>query len=186
MREEIKKEGLEWIKALGIGLVIFLIIRTFLFSNYVVEGESMMPTLQDDNKLVVNKIGYNIGEINRFDVIVFHANEDEDYVKRVIGLPGDQVEYKNDQLFINGEYFEEPYLEEYKKQFQGNNLTGDFNLEELTEEKAEVVPEGKLFVMGDNRRGSLDSRHIGFIDQEDVVGKVNLRYWPLNKWGVNF
>ncbi|KMK96839.1 signal peptidase I [Rossellomorea marisflavi] len=184
MKEQIKKEGLEWIKALAIGLIIFIVIRTFLFSNYVVDGESMMPTLQDGNKLVVNKIGYQIGDLHRFDVLVFHANEKEDYVKRVIGLPGDTVTYKNDKLYINGKYYEEPYLDTYKAENSGGKLTGDFTLEELTGDKK--VPKGKLFVLGDNRRGSEDSRYFGFIDREQVVGKVNLRYWPLNEWDVQF
>jgi signal peptidase I len=184
LKEELKREGLEWVKALGIGLIIFVVIRTFLFSNYVVEGESMMPTLQDGNKLVVNKIGYQIGELQHFDVIVFHANEEEDYVKRVIGLPGDTVEYKDDKLYINGKYYEEPYLDKYKKQTINDKLTGDFTLKEITGEK--TVPDGKVFVLGDNRRGSMDSRYFGFIDEEEVVGKVNLRYWPLSEWGVQF
>ena len=102
MKEEIKKEGVEWLKAFAIGIIIFAFIRTFFFSNYIVEGESMMPTLQDGNKLVVNKIGFQIGELNRFDVIVFHANQEEDYIKRIIGLPGDTVEYRNDVLYLNG------------------------------------------------------------------------------------
>jgi signal peptidase I len=80
VKEQIKKESIEWLKAFGIGMIIFIFIRMFFFSNYVVEGESMMPTLQDGNKLVVNKIGYHIGELHRFDVIVFHANKEEDYV----------------------------------------------------------------------------------------------------------
>src|SRR3954470_24250563 len=102
MKIEWKKEGLEWIKAFAIGIIIFAFIRTFFFSNYIVEGESMMPTLQDGNKLVVNKIGFQIGELNRFDVIVFHANQEEDYIKRIIGLPGDTVDYRNDVLYLNG------------------------------------------------------------------------------------
>ena len=146
MREEVKREGLEWIKALGIGLIIFIIIRTFLFSNYVVEGESMMPTLQDGNKLVVNKIGYHIGELDRFDVVVFHANEKEDYVKRIIGLPGDKIVYKDDKLYVNGEYYPEPYLEKFKQEYIGSKLTGDFTLQEITGEK--TVPKGKIFVLG--------------------------------------
>ncbi|MBM7586466.1 signal peptidase I [Bacillus pakistanensis] len=184
MRDSVKKEGLEWIKAIAIGLIIFIVIRTFLFSNYVVEGESMMPTLKDGNKLVVNKIGYQMGDLHRFDVIVFHANESEDYVKRVIGLPGDKVEYKDDELYINGKKQSESYLERYKKEFPGDKLTGDFTLEELTGEK--TVPEGKVFVLGDNRRSSMDSRYFGFIDEEQVVGKVNLRYWPLSEFDIEF
>ncbi|MFE8700287.1 signal peptidase I [Cytobacillus sp. FJAT-54145] len=184
MNEQIKKEGLEWIKALGIGLIIFVFIRTFFFSNYEVEGESMMPTLQDGNKLVVNKIGYQIGDLDRFDVVVFHANKDEDYVKRIIGLPGDTIEYKNDQLFINGKAVQEPYLEKHKQQIFGAQLTGDFTLSEMTGE--EVVPEGQVFVLGDNRLGSWDSRHFGFVPVDQVVGKVNLRYWPFDHVAVSF
>ncbi|MDZ5713043.1 signal peptidase I [Jeotgalibacillus haloalkalitolerans] len=180
--ESWKKESFEWLKALAVGVVIVLLVRIFLFSNYVVEGVSMQPTLQDGNKLVINKIGYTVGDFDRFDVIVFHASESEDYVKRVIGLPGDEISYEDDQLYINGEYYEEPYLEEFRE--DGKRLTGDFTLEELTGETE--VPEGQLFVLGDNRENSLDSRIFGFIDQDSVVGKVNLRYWPLNELDIRF
>ncbi|GAA0314285.1 signal peptidase I [Bacillus carboniphilus] len=183
--ETIKKESIEWLKALGIGMIIFVFIRTFFFSNYVVEGESMMPTLEDGNKLVVNKIGYTIGDIDRFDVIVFHANKSEDYVKRVIGLPGDRVSYEDDKLYINGEAMDEPYLERYRQMVSpGQPLTGDFSLFELTGEK--TVPEGHLFVLGDNRLQSWDSRHFGFVKMETVVGEVNLRYWPLSELDTKF
>jgi signal peptidase I len=181
---EWKKEGIEWIKAFAIGIIIFAFIRTFFFSNYVVEGESMMPTLQDGNKLVVNKLGYQISDLSRFDVIVFHANEKEDFVKRVIGLPGDKIEFKDDQLYINGEKYKEPFLSVYKQEIPGIKLTGDFSLKEITGES--TVPEGKLFVLGDNRLGSWDSRHFGFISVNQVVGKVDLRYWPLNEMDVQF
>lgn len=184
MSEEVKKEGLEWIKAVGIGLIIFVFIRTFFISNYVVEGESMMPTLEDGNKLIVNKIGYQIGDLDRFDVIVFHANEEEDYVKRIIGLPGDEIQYEDDQLFINGQKVDEPYLEKYRNQTLTRRLTEDFTLIEKT--GVETVPDGKLFVLGDNRLGSYDSRQFGFISVEQVVGKVNLRYWPLDHMDVSF
>jgi signal peptidase I len=184
MKIEWKKEGIEWVKAFAIGIIIFAFIRTFFFSNYVVEGESMMPTLQDGNKLVVNKLGFQIGELNRFDVIVFHANEKEDFVKRIIGLPGDIIEYKDDQLYINGHKYKEPYLNVYKQEIPGIKLTGDFNLLEKTGEN--IVPEGKLFVLGDNRLGSWDSRHFGFISASQVVGKVDLIYWPLNEMEVDF
>ncbi len=184
MNEEIKKEGLEWVKALGIGLIIILFIRVFFFSNYQVEGESMMPTLKDGNLLVVNKIGYQISDLERFDVIVFHANKDEDYVKRIIGLPGDRIQYKDDQLIVNGEKVAEPFLEKYRSQTIIGRLTGDFTLSEIT--GVETVPEGKLFVLGDNRLGSWDSRHFGFISADEVVGKVNLRYWPIDEVDVSF
>ena len=184
MKERWRKEGLEWLKAFCIGLMIFVIIRSFFFSNYIVEGKSMMPTLQDGNKLVVNKIGYEIGELHRFDVIVFHASPEEDYVKRIIGLPGDSIEYKNDILYINGKPYKEQYLDKYKSKIIDGKLTGDFTLKEITNK--EKVPPGKIFVLGDNRRDSSDSRFFGFVDQSKVVGKVNLRYWPLEKWDMKF
>jgi signal peptidase I len=184
MKIEWKKEGMEWAKAFAIGIIIFAFIRTFFFSNYIVEGESMMPTLQEGNKLVVNKVGLEVAELNRFDVIVFHANEKEDFVKRVIGLPGDKIEYRDDHLFINGHIYEEPFLDVYKQKAHGTKLTGDFSLKEVTGEN--TVPDGFLFVLGDNRLGSWDSRHFGFISAEKVVGKVDLRYWPLNEVDVHF
>lgn len=184
MRNGWKQEGLEWVKAFGIGLIVFVFIRTFFLSNYVVEGQSMMPTLQDGNKLVVNKIGYQVSDFKRFDVIVFHANKEEDYVKRIIGLPGDRIEYRNDQLYVNGKMVDEPFLNAYRKKIPGGRLTGDFTLKEITGK--EKVPEGKLFVLGDNRLGSWDSRHFGFISSSQVVGKVDLRYWPLNEVNVHF
>lgn len=184
MKIEWKKEGIEWMKAFGIGIIIFVFIRTFFFSNYIVEGESMMPTLQDGNKLVVNKLGYHISDLNRFDVIVFHATEKEDFVKRIIGLPGDKIEFMDDQLYINGKAFQEPFLSEYKQESPGIKLTEDFRLEEITGESR--VPDGKLFVMGDNRLGSMDSRHFGFISVNQVVGKVDLRYWPIEELDVDF
>ncbi|RDU35518.1 signal peptidase I [Neobacillus piezotolerans] len=178
-----KKEAVEWIKAFLVGIIIFVLIRSFFFANYVVEGESMMPTLKDGNKLVVNKIGYQIGDLHRFDVIVFHANKREDYVKRIIGLPGDEIEYRADRLYINGKEFDEPFLEPYRKEILGEALTGDFTLKELTGKLK--VPEGKLFVMGDNRLESWDSRHFGFIPAKNVVGKVNLLYWPITDLAVS-
>lgn len=184
MKERIKREGIEWIQAFFLGMVIFAFIRFFFFSNYVVEGESMEPTLHEGNKVVVNKFGYDTSNLERFDVIVFHANESEDYVKRVIGLPGDKIEYREDNLYVNGEKVYEPFLERYREKADGIFQTGDFKLEDLTGEKR--VPKGKLFVLGDNRLGSWDSRQFGFISADQVVGKVNLRYWPLEKMAVSF
>ncbi|MDQ0217577.1 signal peptidase I [Peribacillus cavernae] len=179
-----KDSFMDWFKAGVIAFVLFLFIRIFFFSSYEVEGESMQPTLQDGNRLVVNKIGYQIQDIHRFDVIVFHANDRDDYVKRVIGLPGDKITYKDDWLYVNGVKYQEPYLQQFKHPFPGLNLTGDFTLNELT--NSENVPNGKLFVMGDNRLGSMDSRHFGYVSIDKVVGKVDVRYWPLDKFNINF
>ncbi|MEI4831496.1 MULTISPECIES: signal peptidase I [Bacillus] len=184
MMRKWKNESKEWMRTIFIGILLAVFFRTFFFATYVVEGKSMMPTLQDGNMLIVNKVGYQFSELNRFDVVVFHANKQEDYVKRIIGLPGDKISYKHDKLYINGKFIEEPYLDVYKKQTHGRQLTGDFTLEELTDEK--VVPKGFIFVLGDNRLGSWDSRYFGFVKIEQVVGKVDLRYWPINEVQTNF
>ena len=110
-----KNELWEWIKALLIAFVIAVVIRYVLFTPIVVDGESMMPTLNDGDRMIVNKIGYKIGGPDRFDIVVFHAPEGKDYIKRVIGLPGDTIEYKDDQLYINGKAYDEPYLDKYNQ-----------------------------------------------------------------------
>lgn len=175
------------IELLKIALAVFIIVfivRQYLFANYIVNGESMMPTIEEGNRLLVNKIELEFRSPERFDLIVFHANENEDYIKRVIGLPGDTIEYENDQLYVNGEAVDEPYLDEYKEALVEGQLTEDFTLQEKTGQK--TVPEDHYFVLGDNRRHSYDSRHIGFINQKEIVGIVNLRYWPLDRIQLSF
>jgi len=181
MSERFKKELIEWIKAFVIGIILFVIIRNFLFTSYLVAGGSMEPTLHDGDRVIVNRIGYIVGDIDRQDVIVFHFSEQEDYVKRVIGLPGDEIEYINDVLYVNGEQVEEDYLE-----IDNPNIlqTGTFTLEGLTGEQ--TVPEGHLFVLGDNRDGSTDSREFGFIPMENVVGEVVLRFLPFDSFKYGF
>lgn len=172
-----KNELWEWVKALIIAVVLAAVIRYFLFAPIVVDGESMMPTLLDKDRMIVNKFSYKIGEPERFDIIVFHAPENKDYIKRVIGLPGDRVEYKNDTLYINGKKYDEPYLDQYKEEEVDGPLTEPFTLEEIIGQ--ETVPQGHLFVMGDNRRYSKDSRHIGTVPMEKVLGNTSIIYWPL-------
>lgn len=176
--EKKKNETWEWLKAIVIAVLLAGGIRYFIFAPIIVDGLSMMPTLHDHDRMIVNKLAYKIGEPNRFDIIVFHAEEGKDYIKRVIGLPGDHIEYKDDTLYVNGKAYKEPYLDEYKKQLVDGPLTESFTLEEITGRK--TVPKGYLFVMGDNRRFSKDSRHIGFIPMEKIVGKASIVYWPLS------
>jgi signal peptidase I len=183
--EQVKKEKnelWEWSKALLIAFGLAAIIRFFLFTPIVVDGESMMPTLKNGDRMVVNKIGYMVGEPDRYDIVVFHAPEQKNYIKRVIGLPGDHVEYKNDQLYVNGEAMEEPYLDQYKSEITEGTLTDDFTLEEITQETE--IPKGYIFVMGDNRRYSKDSRHIGLVKIDEVIGNTNIVFWPLNEIGL--
>jgi signal peptidase I len=172
-----RNELWEWTKALLIAVVLAAVIRYFLFAPIVVDGLSMMPTLHDQDRMIVNKLSYEIGAPKRFDIIVFHAPEGKDYIKRVIGLPGDRIEYKNDTLYVNGKAYKEPYLDEYKKQVVDGPLTDPFTLKEKIGRK--TVPKGELFVMGDNRRFSKDSRHIGTIPLSKVIGKTSVIYWPL-------
>ena len=170
----VKKEILEWMTALVIGILIVALVKTFLVTNYEVVGQSMMPTLNDEDKVIVSKMT----TVDRMDIVIFHGDQQEDYVKRVIGLPGDMIIYENDELFINNKKIEEPYLQSYSAYENPNeNFTGDFELEELTGSKR--VPPGKLFVLGDNRISSMDSRYFHFVDTEEIVGEVQARYWPI-------
>ncbi|RYG72622.1 signal peptidase I [Lentibacillus lipolyticus] len=167
-----------------LAVVLTFVFRSHLMASYVVNGESMEPTLYDGNLLMVNKVVYNLTDVDRFDIIVFHANEKDDYVKRVIGLPGDEIIYENEKLYINGNYVEEGFLEPFKEASSIKPYTNDFTLKETTGK--EQVPEGKLFVMGDNRRDSLDSRKIGFVPIDKVVGKVDIKYWPFSDLQLSF
>lgn len=177
-----KNETWEWIKALLIAFGLAAIIRVFLFTPIVVDGISMMPTLSDGDRMVVNKIGYAIGEPKRFDIVVFHAEVQKDYIKRVIGLPGDEIEYIDDVLYVNGDPLEEPYLDQYKAEISDAPLTEDFKLEDKIQSK--TVPEGHVFVLGDNRRKSKDSRHIGVVSIDEIIGNTKLVFWPIKDFGL--
>ncbi|GAA0438143.1 signal peptidase I [Lentibacillus halophilus] len=179
-----KKSIRKYFTIILLAVVLAFVFRSQLFASYIVNGESMEPTLYDGNLLMVNKVVYDLTDVDRFDIIVFHANDTDDYVKRVIGLPGDDIVYKNDKLFINGEYMKEPFLKSFKKASAIRPYTGDFTLKEATGKT--TVPEGKLFVMGDNRKDSLDSRKIGFIPIDTVVGKVDITYWPFSDLQLGF
>ncbi|MCU9593112.1 signal peptidase I [Caldibacillus thermolactis] len=171
-----KSELWEWIKILTIAAALAAVIRFFLFTPIIVDGESMMPTLEDRDRMIVNKLSYKLGDIDRFDIVVFKVSDKKDYIKRVIGLPGEYIEYKNDTLYVDGVKYDEPYLDEYRKEYHqiymGGPLTPDFSYE---------VPEGHVFVMGDNRRFSRDSRDytVGPIPIENILGKASIIYWPL-------
>lgn len=180
MASEKKREWLSVLKLVVIALIVALFVRTFLFSPIIVDGPSMQPTLYSKDQMIVDKITYRFKQPERFDIVVFHASEQKDFIKRVIGLPGEHVMVQDDVLYINGEPVEQPFLENNDDE---NSLftvkTADFRLEEL-KGNHEKIPDGYIFVLGDNRHNSTDSRHddLGLVPIDEVVGKTNIIYWP--------
>lgn len=170
--------ALIWVAVIFLGIKVFY---AYVMEPFIVDGRSMEYTLHDGEKMFMMKLN----DIERFDVVVFPApggpiSSDEPqslYIKRVIGVPGDTVAYQDDQLILNGVQMNEPYLDDMRADVLGN-FTGDFQLEEIT--GSATVPEGQVFVMGDNRRNSLDGRAFGFIDAEDIIGEADYIHWPLS------
>ncbi len=169
------KESISWMRVILLTVLIVLLSRHFLFEPVAVHGESMMPTFEENDKVMLSKV-YSI---DNFDMIVFTAPNGVNFIKRVIGIPGDKISIQDDQLYINGKAKLEPYLEknyEAAKQMGMLRLTEDF--QEFT------VPAESYFVLGDNRLNSTDSRVIGFISKETIIGEVTIRISPLEHMGM--
>jgi signal peptidase I len=160
----------EVVETLLFTLLIYLLIRTFLFENYRVVGSSMTPTLENGEFLVVNKLDYRLHQPQRGDIIVFTdpVSPDRKLIKRVIGLPGETIEITNGEVLINQQLLDEPYLED-----PGNSSR-----------PATILPDGEYFVLGDNRNNSSDSRSWGTLPRDRIVGKARLAYWPPAAWGL--
>ena len=171
-------------------ILLILLVRIFVFEPVTVKGHSMDPTLADGQKLIVSKVF----QPERFDIITTVEPNDSSKVavKRLIGLPGDTIEYKNDQLYINGKAYNEPYLKDFKAKFAKDRLQEEYRYSTQYQQTAEVVsnftldfsvkvPTGKYFVMGDNRLVSMDSREFGFITKKLMRGEVVLRYFPFDE-----
>jgi signal peptidase I len=151
--------------ALIVAASIMIVIRVFLFAPYQVHGESMYPTFKGEELLIVNKWIYDVREPEYGDIVVFHTPENRDYIKRVIGKPGDKISIKNGEVFRNGELLSEPYI----------------NQERIKKGMPEtVVPPNHLFVLGDNRNHSQDSREIGAVSMGEVVGRADVQLMPIN------
>lgn len=177
------KELWDWIKTFAIAIVLVIIIRLFLLDNYVVYGQSMEPNFHHNNRLIVNKVLYDIRDPKRGEVIVLHAPEGEDYIKRVIALPGETIKVTGDDVYINGERLEEKYIEEEVRKALAGGYT--YNNSDYPVDETEVtVPEGTVFVLGDNRPYSKDSRKIGFIDMKEIVGRAEVVYWPFTEFKI--
>ena len=152
-------------------ILIVVLIRSFIITPIIVSGDSMKPNLHNKEVLLEQKIGYNSSSIKRFDIVVI-KKDNEEIIKRIIGLPGEHISYKNNKLYVNDKLVESEYT--YRD-------TNDFNLEEIC--SCSTIPEGKYLVLGDNRPISKDSRIIGLIDEKDILGKAIYRIWPINKFG---
>lgn len=154
---------LDVFETLVLALVLYFAIDAVV-ARVRVLNISMVPTLVPGELVMVNKLAYKLGEMQRGDIIVFHYSEEEDYVKRLIGLPGDEVEMQNGIIYISGRPMIETYLNEMP------TYSGKW-----------TVPEGKIFVLGDNRNKSSDSHNWGFVSVDEVMGRAILIYWPLDK-----
>ncbi len=157
------------LETLILSILLFLAINV-VSARIRVESVSMQPTLYEGNYVIVSKVAYKLGNPSRGDVIVFRYPphpEQEPYIKRVVGLPGDQVHIEDGEVYLNGNLFVEPYLH------VSTTSGGDW-----------TVPPDSLFVMGDNRNNSSDSRAWGMVPYANVIGKAELVYWPPEKWGL--
>ena len=166
-----------WIWSFIVAFIIVGGVYFFPGRPFTVSGASMYPTLHNGDRMVLSKVG----DIHRFDVVILKApDENVEYIKRVIGMPGDTIEMKSGVLYINGKKVDQPFIntEALAKQ---TVFMDDFTLESLTGESK--VPEGKYFVLGDNRGVSKDSRMIGFIDRSAIEGKAVFTIWPFGRIG---
>ena len=174
----------EWVVVLAGALVLALVLRAVLFQAYYIRFTSMEPTLSNGDRVLVNKLGYDIGDVNRGDLVVFErppgvsGRQEDDLIKRVIALPGEVIKFVEGDVYIDGLRLHEPYLE------SSGITTGRMPTEcaRLVDGGC-LVGAGKVFVMGDNRANSTDSRAFGPISEHLIVGHAFLRLWPVTDFG---
>ena len=187
-----ERKSNRWIVELAgvvvVALVVAILLRTFVIATYSIPSGSMEPTLQVGDRIVVNKLSYHLHGVDRSNIIVFSTppNEDcagppvADLVKRVIGLPGETISVSGGNVFINGRLLPEPWLpaSEQARTYPGPSPQ-PYSLHHPFR-----IPEGDVYVMGDNRTLSCDSRYWGPIKESTIVGKVDVRIWPLSRLGI--
>ena len=166
-----KKKFLKEIIPYIIIIIFVLLFRTFIATPVLVDGDSMNTTLFHDEVMILNKINYVFNDVKRFDIVVIDING-ERLIKRVVGLPGEVIEYKDSKLLINGK--------EIKELFK-NQETNNFHINEFEIDK---IPSDCYFVMGDNRNSSIDSRIFGCVDKKNIKGTANLVLFPFNRLGI--
>lgn len=164
---------IELLEIVLIAFALSWVLRTFVIEARKIPTGSMLPTIQLEDRVIVDKFFFKeFDHISPGDIIVFHpppsAHATEDFIKRVIGLPGDKVEIKNHTTYVNGQALYEPYVLE-----KSNNDFGPI-----------VVPDDSVFVMGDNRNNSADSREWGFLPMKNITGRTLFRYWPIGQIGA--
>jgi signal peptidase I len=161
-----------WLRDLLIAAILSAVIIVFLYQPVRVDGTSMLPNLEDQDRLFINKFAFTVGDIQRGDVIVFRYPKDEtkSYIKRVIGLPGDLVEIDHGRVYVNGHLLKEPYV---PARFSDDRSEPPMH-----------IPQNQYFVLGDHRNISSDSREFGPVERNLIYGKAAFVYWPFDQAGV--
>jgi signal peptidase I len=175
---------LEWVAVIVLAVGAAMLIKTFVMQAFYIPTGSMQPTLEINDRVLVNKLSYRLHDVNRGDIVVFERLPQEvgpdntkDLIKRVIGLPGESIVIKDDRVYVNGAVLDEPYLP------PGTHTVNTNAVHPCTTETPCVVPPDSVWVMGDNRSSSQDSRVIGPIPIERIVGRAFVRVWPLSRFG---
>jgi signal peptidase I len=174
----------DWVLVLAVALGVALGIRTFVLQQFYISGPSMETTLFQPNRVLVNKLSYTFGDIDRGDIVVFDrvtsngsTVQHDDLIKRVIGLENEVIEIKKCLVYVDGTALVEPYLP--TRDTNQSDLVSRCRQPEMT---ATEVPDGQIFVLGDNRPQSMDSRVFGPVDAESVVGRAFVVIWPISRW----
>ena len=169
-RHSTARNTVEWVVIIGAALLAAFLIKTYLLQAFYIPSSSMEPTLEIQDRVLVNKLSYRLHDVHRGDVVVFERPPNDvgqirDLIKRVVGLPGETVEGKNGSVFVDGRQLREPYLPK-------GTVTGQFG--------PQHIPEGYVWVMGDNRGNSSDSRVFGAISETRIIGRAFVRVWPVS------